>query len=52
MDDIKIGPILPLPLQRRINRITQIQDILNEDYSHLLEQHSPTLQQCVSFDSN
>lgn len=51
MDDLKIGPILPLSLQRRINRIIQIQDILNEDRL-TTEQNSSTLQQNVSFDLN
>lgn len=50
MDEIRIGPILPLPLQRRINRITQIQDILNDKHS-TSEPNSPTtLQNNVSFD--
>lgn len=31
MDDIKIGPIIPARLQRRINRLIQIDDILNEE---------------------
>lgn len=30
MDEIKIGPILPARLQRRINRLIQIDDIFNE----------------------
>lgn len=51
MDDLKIGPILPLSLQHRINRIIQVQDILNEDRS-TTEQNSLTLQQNVSFDLN
>lgn len=51
MDDIKIGPILPLSLQRRINRVIQIQDILNENHSPI-EQNSPTSQKNVSFDFN
>lgn len=37
MDDIKIVPILPLSLQRRISRIIQVQDILNEDSSAIGE---------------
>lgn len=31
MDDIKIEPIIPLRLKRRINRLIPIDDILNEE---------------------
>lgn len=51
MDDIKIGPILPLQLQRRINRIIKIQDILNEDRT-TTEPNPLALEKNVSFTTN
>lgn len=48
MDDITIGPILPLKLQRRLKRIVQIQDILNENQS-TVDQTPLTPEKTVSF---
>lgn len=51
MDAIKIGPIIPLRLQRKINRLIEIGDILDEDSTKNEENDVPEKDVCL-FDTH
>lgn len=39
MDDTKIGSIVPLSLQRRINRIIKIEEIFSDEISSTVDEN-------------